>query len=145
MQNTQFNPWVGSSHGERTGYPLQYSWASLMTQIVKNLPAIKETWVWSLDWQGPLEKGMATQSSILAWRIPTDRGAWRATVHGVAESRTRLSDWAEHSKGRSSPHLLRSEPPASFHLSEPRAPAVRSSPRSYKSENQSLKERSHYS
>ena len=45
MQNTQFNPWVGSSHGERTGYPLQYSWASLVTQLVKNLPAIKETWV----------------------------------------------------------------------------------------------------
>ena len=53
--------------------------------VVKNLPAMQETWVWSLDWENPLEEGMATHSSILAWRIPMDRGTWRATVHGVAE------------------------------------------------------------
>ena len=49
-------------------------------------------WVQSLSQEDPLEEGMATRSSILAWRIPMDRGAWRATVHGVAKSRTRLSD-----------------------------------------------------
>ena len=47
---------------------------------------MRETWVWSLDWEDPLEEGMATHSSILAWRIPMDRGAWQGTVHGVAES-----------------------------------------------------------
>ena len=52
------------------GYPLQYSWASLVAQLVKNLPAMQETWVPSLDWEDPLEKGMATHSGILAWRIP---------------------------------------------------------------------------
>ena len=74
------------------GYPLQYSWASLVAQLVKNLPAMWETWVPSLDQAGPLEEGMATHSSVLAWRIPMDRGAWRATVCGVAQSQTRLSD-----------------------------------------------------
>ena len=52
------------------GYPLQYSWASLVIQLVKNSPAVWETWVQSLDWEDPLEKGTATHSSILAWRIP---------------------------------------------------------------------------
>jgi len=50
--------------------PLQYSWASLMAQLVKNLPAMWETWVQSLGWEDPLKKGKATHSSILAWRIP---------------------------------------------------------------------------
>ena len=63
-----------------------------MAQTVKNLPAVCETQVRSLSWEDPLEEGMATHSSILAWRIPMDRGAWRATVHGVAKSRTRLSN-----------------------------------------------------
>ena len=49
------------------------------------------TWIQSLGWKDPLEEGMTTQSSILAWRIPMDRGAWRATVHGVAKSQTQLS------------------------------------------------------
>ena len=57
-----------------------------MAQMVKNLPSIWETWVRSLGWEDPLEEGMATHSSILAWRIPMDRGAWRATGHGVAKS-----------------------------------------------------------
>ena len=60
--------------------------ASLITQLVKNLPAMQETWVQYLGWEDPLEEGMATYSSILAWRIPMDRGAWQATVHGVTES-----------------------------------------------------------
>ena len=57
------------------GNPLQYSWASLVAQLLKNLPAMLETCVWSLGWEDPLEEGIATLSSILAWRIPMDRGA----------------------------------------------------------------------
>ena len=60
--------------------------------MVKNLPAMQEIWVQSLGWEDSLEEGMATHSSILAWRVPMDKGVWRATVHGVAESRTWLSD-----------------------------------------------------
>ena len=72
---------------------LAYSWwcqASLVDQMVKNPPAMWETWVQSLGWEDALEEGMETHSSILAWRIPRDRGAWWATVHGVAQSWT---DW----------------------------------------------------
>ena len=58
------------SAGEGIGYPLQYSWASLVAQLVKNPPARQETWVQSLGWEDPLEKGNPTHSSILAWRIP---------------------------------------------------------------------------
>ena len=53
-----------------TCYTLQYSWASLVAQLVKNLPAMRETWIESLGWKDPLEKGKATHSNILAWRIP---------------------------------------------------------------------------
>jgi len=60
--------------------------------MIKNLFAIQETWIQFLGWEDPLEEGMATHSSILAWRIPMDRGAWQAIVHGVANSRTGLSD-----------------------------------------------------
>ena len=63
-------PGSGRSAGEGIGYPPQYSWASLVTQLVKNPPAVQETWVQSPDWENPLEKGKATHSSILAWRIP---------------------------------------------------------------------------
>ena len=63
-------PGLGRSAGEGIGYPLQYSWASLVAQLVKSLPAMQETWVQFLDWENPLEKGKATHSSILAWRIP---------------------------------------------------------------------------
>ena len=63
-------PGSGRSTGEGIGYPLQYSWASLMAQLVKNPPSMQDTWVQSLGWEDPLEKGMATYSSILAWRIP---------------------------------------------------------------------------
>ena len=63
-------PGLGRSPGEGKGYPLQYSLASLVAQLVKNLPAMQETWVRSLSWEDPLEKAKATHSSILAWRIP---------------------------------------------------------------------------
>ena len=59
------------SAGEGIGYPLQYSWASLVAQLVKKHPTMRETWVRSLGWEDPLEKGKATHSSILAWRIPS--------------------------------------------------------------------------
>ena len=60
--------------------------------MLKNLPAIQETQIQSLGGEDPLEEGMATHSSILAWRIPMDRGAWQSTVHGVAKSWTQLSN-----------------------------------------------------
>ena len=94
-------PGSGRSPGEGIGYPLQYSWASLVAQMAKNPPAMQETWVRSLGWEDPLEEGMATHSSILAWRIPwTEKpggGVCAATVQGVAESDTteRLST-AQH-------------------------------------------------
>ena len=58
-------PGLGRSTGEGIGYPLQYSWALLVAQLVKNLPAMWETWVRSLGWEDPLENGKATHSSIL--------------------------------------------------------------------------------
>ena len=63
-------PGSGRSAGERIGYPLQYFGASLVAQPVKNLPAMREAWVRPPGWEDPLEKGKATHSSILAWRIP---------------------------------------------------------------------------
>ena len=76
-------PGSGSSAGEGTGYPLQYSGASLVAQTVKNLLAVQETWVRSLGWEdpleGPLEEGMAAHSSILAWRIP-----WTGSLAGCS-------------------------------------------------------------
>ena len=65
---------------------LYIKWASLVAQMVKNPPAMQETWVQSLGWEDPLEEGMAIHSSITAWRIPLDRGAWQTTIHGVTES-----------------------------------------------------------
>ena len=84
-------PGLGRSTGEGIGYPLQCSWASLVAQLVKSLPAMQETWVPSLGGEDPLEKGKATHSSILVWRIP-----WTVTVHGVAKSQTQLSDFHFH-------------------------------------------------
>ena len=72
-------PRLGRSAEEVIGYPLQYSWASLVTQLVKNPPAMWETWVRFLGWEDPLEKGKAAHSSIPAWRMPWTR---------VAKSRT---------------------------------------------------------
>ena len=72
-----------------------------MVQLVKNLPAMQETWVRSLGWEDPLEKGKATHSSIVAWRIHG--------VHGVAKSQTRLSDFHFHFKGASQVALVGKE------------------------------------
>ena len=79
-----FPPWNegpnSGSYNKRT---------SLVAQLVKNLPTMWETWVRSLSWEDPLEEeGIATHSSVLAWRIPMDRGVWWGTVHGVAKSQT---------------------------------------------------------
>ena len=63
-------PGSGRSAREGIGYPLQYPWASPVAQLVQNLPAMRETWVQSLGWEDPLEKGNATHASILAWRMP---------------------------------------------------------------------------
>ena len=111
----------------QVGYPLQYSWASLVVQLVKNPHAMWETWVQSLAWKDPLEKEKATYSSFLAWRIPwigpwnwivfmgwtltfhhiqfhgLDQFSWRipldCIVHGVAKSRTRPSNFHFHFPG----------------------------------------------
>ena len=75
-------PGSGRFSGEGKGYPLQCSWASLVAQLLKNPPAMWETWVRLLGWEDPLEKGKTTNSSILAWRIPRTTKSW-----------TRLSDF----------------------------------------------------
>ena len=85
-------PGLGRFPGEGIGYPLQYSWASLVAQMVKNLLTMQETWVQSLGLEDPLEEVMASHSSILAWRLPMDRRAWLATVHAVTKRQTQLSD-----------------------------------------------------
>ena len=74
-------PGSGGFAGEGIGYPLQYSWVSLVAQLEKNLLAMWEIWIRSLGWEDLLEKGKTTHPTILAWRIP-----W--TVHGVPKSRT---------------------------------------------------------
>ena len=87
------NAWDPGSLGwEGICYPLQYSWASLAAQMVKNPPAMWETWVRALGWQAPLKEGMATHSCILAWRIPMDRGTCSAIVQRGKKSQTRLRD-----------------------------------------------------
>ena len=80
-------PGLERSAGEGIGYPLQYSWAFLALQLIKNLSAMWETWVQSLGWEDSLEKGKTIHSRILAWRIS------RTTVHGVTKSWTRLSNF----------------------------------------------------
>ena len=90
MQETldQFLGWEDLLENEGIGYPHQYSWASLVAQMVKNLPAARETWVPSWDWEAPLEKGETVHSGILAWRVP-----WTVCiVHGVAKSQNRLTE-----------------------------------------------------
>ena len=77
VRDTGLIPGSGRSAGEWIDYPLQCSWASLVTQMVKNLPARQDTRVRSLGWKKPLAKGMATHSSILAWRIPRTEEAGR--------------------------------------------------------------------
>ena len=85
-------PGFERSPGKGIGYPVQCSWPSLVAQTIKNLSAMWETCVKSLGREDPLEEGITTHSSILAWRIPVDRGAWQAAVRGVAKSHTQLSN-----------------------------------------------------
>ena len=75
-------PALGRSTGEGVGYPFQYSWASLVAQLVKNPPAMRETWVRSLGWEDPSEKGTATHASILM------ENSMDCIVHGAAKSWT---------------------------------------------------------
>ena len=84
-------PGSGRSTGEGIGYSLQYSWASLVAQLVKNPPAMRETWVQSLGWEDPLEKGKATQLQYSGLANSMDY-----IVHGVTKSRTRLSNFHFH-------------------------------------------------
>ena len=82
-------PELGRSPGEKIGYPIQYSWASLVAQLRKNPPAMRKTWVQSLVWEDHMEKRKAAHFSILAWKIP-----W--TVWGITKSWTRLRDFHFH-------------------------------------------------
>ena len=81
-------PGSGSSPGEGIGYPLQYSWSSPVAQLVKNLPVMQETWVQFLGQEDPLEKEVATHSSILAWRIPWTEEPDRLQSMGSQKSDT---------------------------------------------------------
>ena len=95
MWETPVDSCVRKMPWRRDRLPFEYSWAPLVAQRVKNLPEMRETWVLSLDWEASLDEGMATHSSVLAWRIPMDRGTWRAAVHGVPKSLTQLSGRAQ--------------------------------------------------
>ena len=96
-------PGLGRSPGEEIGYPLQYSWASLVAQLVKTLPAMRETWIRSLCLEDPLEKGKVTHSSILAWRIPwTD-----CLVHGGRIESDMTEQLSLHFMADDVEHLLR--------------------------------------
>ena len=75
-----------------------WSWAPLVAEMIENVHAMHETWVQSLGWEDLLEEGMVTHSSILVWRTPMDRGARRATVHGVIKSWTQQSGWSTHTQ-----------------------------------------------
>ena len=76
--------WSGRFPGEEIGYPLQYSWASLVAQMVKNLPTMLETWVQSLVWAEALEKRMATHSSIFTWEVPRTEEPGRYSPRSLA-------------------------------------------------------------
>ena len=84
-------------------HKIHYLHHSLMAPMVKYPLAMREAWVWSLGWEDPLEEGLATHSSIFAWKIPIDRGAWWATVHGILQAR--ILEWVAFpfSKGSSQP------------------------------------------
>ena len=81
-------PGLGRSPGEGMGYSLQYSWVSLVAQMVKSSPAMWETWVQSLGWEDSLEEGNGKPTLVFLPENLKDRGAWWATVHGVPKSWT---------------------------------------------------------
>ena len=85
-------PGPGRSTAEGVDYPLQCSWASLVAQLVKNLPAMWETWVRSLSWEDPLDKGKATYP----FQYSGLENSMDSIIHGVAKSQTRLSDFHFH-------------------------------------------------
>ena len=89
-------PWSGRSPGEGIGYPLEYSWASLVVQLVKKLPAMQETWVQSLGGEDPLEKGKATQYSGLD-------NSMDCIVHGILQARILKWVATPFSRGSSQP------------------------------------------
>ena len=110
-------PELGKSPREGLGYPLQYSWASLVAQLVKNLPTMWETWVQSLGWEDPLEKGKATRSSILAWRIPSDYSLWGHKESDTTEQLKKKKKDCAEIKIRST-HLSKERKPCiPFHIS----------------------------
>ena len=86
----------GTFHGEGVVYPFQYSWASLVTQKVKNPPAMREKWVQSLGWEDPLGEGNGYLLQRSCLDNSMDKGAWQATVPGVTKSQTQLSDFHFH-------------------------------------------------
>ena len=90
-------PGSGRSSGEGIGYPFQYSWVSLVAQMVKNLLAMQETQVQSLGREDPLEEGVVTHSHFCL-ENPMDRGAWWTTVHRVAKSQTQLKRLSTHTR-----------------------------------------------
>ena len=83
-------PGLGRSPRGGHGNPLQYSWAFLVAQMVKNTPAMQETWVRSLGWEDPLEEGHGNPLQYSCLENPMDRGPWWATVHRVTKSGTQL-------------------------------------------------------
>ena len=93
--DTSLIPGTGRSPGEGIGYPLQYSWASLETQLIENPPAMWESWVRSLGWEDSLEEGMATHTSILVWRTPWTEDPGVLQSVGL-QSWTWLSDWTTY-------------------------------------------------
>ena len=84
-------PELGRSPGEGISYPIQYSWVSLVAQMVKNPPAMQQTWVWFLGWEDPLQEGIATHSSFLAWKIPRQRSLAGYRPWGPKESD--MTEW----------------------------------------------------
>ena len=96
MQEILMIPGSGRSTGEGICYPLQYSWTSLVTQLPKNLPAMRETWVQPLGWEDLLEKGKAAHTINL-------ENSMGCIVHGVAKSETQLSDFQFSSRVRTVP------------------------------------------
>ena len=97
-------PGSGRSPGDGIDYPLQDSWAFLVAETVKNLPAMQETWVLSLGWEDPLEEGMATYSSTLAWRIPWTEEPGGLQSMELQKSWIWQSDTHTHTHTHTNPH-----------------------------------------